>query len=66
MEEKEIIKAIPDSPFAVPLGKLLGPEMGDLFSRVQTEESGEILREDIIEGQPQEEQPIRRAGLGSR
>lgn len=31
-EEKEVLKTLPDSPFASPLSKLFGPEMADVFA----------------------------------
>jgi len=63
-EEKAVLKTIPDTPFAAPLGKLLGPEMGDLFSSILSQDAPE---EQIVEPTtPQEQVQPRRMGLGSR
>jgi hypothetical protein len=63
-EEKQILKTLPDSPFASPLSKLLGPEMSEVFN--------DMYPREVVEEtpQPQPEAPVgqqmRRAGLGSR
>ncbi len=64
--EKEVLKTIPNTPLAAPLGKLFGPEMGDLFSSIFSEETPP--QTDIQPTAPQEpmDQPVRRAGLGAR
>ena len=63
-QEKEVLKTIPDSPFAAPLGKLLGPEMGDLFSSILSQDTPE---EQVVEPTTLQDQvQPRRMGLGSR
>ena len=65
-EEKEVLKTIPNTPFAAPLDKIFGPEMGEMFSVIFPREAP--AEPTVASTPPQEpmEQPIRRAGLGSR
>jgi len=64
--DKEVLKTLPDTPFASPLGKLLGPEMGELFSSIFPQEPTQETMTETTPPQQQMEQPVRRAGLGAR
>ena len=65
-QEKEVLKTIPNTPFAAPLDKLFGPEMGEMFSVIFPREAPVEPTAEPTMPQESMEQPMRRVGLGSR
>lgn len=61
-EEKEVLKTLPDSPYASPLGKLFGPEMADVFA--------DFYPQEVVEQAPQPQasvdQQMLNAGLSTQ
>jgi len=62
-EEKSILTSLPGTPVGDILGKLIGPELGNLIvdDSVEDDTQGELPLDTFSE-----QAPIKRAGLGAR